>query len=317
MMPRPRVVFMGTPEFALPSLQVLLDTCQVVGVVTQRERPSGRGLQTRPSPVHVMAMQHHLPVITPPSLRRDDVVEQLRSWQADVIVVAAFGMLLPLAVLELPPHGCINVHASLLPRWRGAAPVAAAILAGDERTGVTLMQMDAGLDSGPIIRQAELPIAPDDTQGTLTHKLSQLGASLLGQTLPDWLAGRIVPRPQDEAQVTWAPPLKKEQGRICWEQPALFIERQVRAFHPWPGTFTEWRGVPLKILKVRAIPALPEVTDPLAHPPGTVVTTPEGVCVVTSAGLVQLSEVQLAGRRPMTAMEFARGARGFIGSRLI
>lgn len=316
-MSRPRIVFMGTPEFALPSLQVLLDMGQVVGVVTQMERPSGRGLQTRPSPVHRLASQHHLPVITPSSLRQDEVVEQLHSWQADVIVVAAFGMLLPPAVLELPPHGCINVHASLLPRWRGAAPVAAAILAGDERTGVTLMQMDAGLDSGPIIRQAELPIAPDDTQGTLTHKLSQLGASLLGQTLPDWLAGRITPCPQDETQVTWAPPLKKEQGRIHWEQPAEFIVRQVRAFHPWPGTFTEWRGVPLKILKARAIPASPEMTDPSAHPPGTVMPTPEGICVVTGAGMVQLLEVQLAGRRPMTATEFARGARGFIGSRLL
>jgi methionyl-tRNA formyltransferase len=314
---RPRVIFMGTPEFALPSLQVLLNTCQVVGVVTQMERPSGRGLQARPSPVHMLALQHQLPVMTPPSLRQEDVVEQLRSWQADVIVVAAFGMLLPPAVLELPPHGCINVHASLLPRWRGAAPIAAAILAGDERTGVTLMQMDAGLDSGPIIRQAEWPIAPDDTQETLSHKLSQLGASLLEQTLPDWLEGRIVPRPQDETQVTWAPPLKKEQGRIHWEQPAEFIARQVRAFHPWPGTYTEWHGALLKILKVRAMPASPEVLDPSTLLPGTVVTTSEGVCVVTGAGLVQLLEVQLAGRRPITAAEFVRGARGFIGSRLL
>ncbi|MGQ9501446.1 MAG: methionyl-tRNA formyltransferase [Anaerolineae bacterium] len=316
-MSHPRVIFMGTPEFALPSLQVLLDTCQVVGVVTQMERPSGRGLQTRPSPVYVLALQHHLPVITPPSLRQDDVIEQLRAWQADVIIVAAFGMLLPSAVLELPPHGCLNVHASLLPRWRGAAPVAAAILAGDERTGVTLMRMDAGLDSGPIIRQAELPIAPDDTQETLTRKLSQLGASLLSETLPDWLAGRIVPRPQDEAQVTWAPPLKKEQGRICWEQPAEFIARQVRAFHPWPGTFTKWRDIPLKILKVRAIPASSETIDPSIHPPGTVVAAPEEVCVITGAGMIQLLEVQLAGRRPMAAAEFVRGARGFIGSQLL
>lgn len=315
MIARPRVIFMGTPEFALPSLQVLLDMCQVVGVVTQMERPSGRGLRARPSPVHMFALQHHLPVTTPTSLRQDHVVEQLRSWQPDVIVVAAFGMLLPPAVLELPPHGCINVHASLLPRWRGAAPVAAAILAGDERTGVTLMQMDSGLDSGPIIRQAELPIAPEDTQETLSRKLSQLGASLLQQTLPDWLDGRIVPRPQDEAQVTWAPPLKKEQGRICWEKPAEFIARQVRAFHPWPGTFTEWHGAILKILKVRAVPS-PEALDPSDHPPGTVVAIPEGVGVVTGAGMVQLLEVQLAGRRPMPAAEFIRGARGFVGSRL-
>ncbi|MCS7261655.1 MAG: methionyl-tRNA formyltransferase [Anaerolineae bacterium] len=315
MISRPRVIFMGTPEFALPSLRVLLDTCQVVGVVTQMERPSGRGLQARPSPVHVMALQHHLPVLTPPSLRQDEVVEQLRAWQADVIVVAAFGMLLPPAVLELPPHGCINIHASLLPRWRGAAPVAAAILAGDERTGVTLMLMDAGLDTGPIIRQAELPITPDDTQETLTRKLSQLGASLLQQTLPEWLDGSIVPRPQDETRATWAPPLKKEQGRVRWEQPAEFIARQVRAFHPWPGTFTEWRGAILKILKVRVV-APTEELDPLIHPPGTVLASHEGVCVVTGAGMVQLLEVQLAGRRPMTAAEFARGARGFVGSRL-
>ena len=315
-MSRPRVVFMGTPEFALPSLQVLLDAYHVVGVVTQMNRPSGRGLQPRPSPVHVLALEYHLPVITPPSLRQDDVIEQLRSWQADVIIVAAFGMLLPPAVLELPPHGCINVHASLLPRWRGAAPVAAAILAGDECTGVTLMRMDIGLDSGPIIRQAKLPIAPDDTQETLTQKLSQLGATLLGETLPDWLAGRIIPRPQDETQVTWAPPLKKEQGRIRWEQPAEYIARQVRAFHPWPGTFTEWRGAPLKILRVRVVPASPVTSDAPAPPPGTVVAAAEGVCVVTGAGMIQLLEVQPAGRRPMTAAEFVRGARGFLGSRL-
>ncbi len=315
-MARPRVIFMGTPDFALPSLQVLLDTCHVVGVVTQMERPSGRGLQPRPSPVHALALQHHLPVITPPSLRQDDVVEQLRAWQAEVIVVAAFGMLLPPTVLELPPRGCINVHASLLPRWRGAAPVAAAILAGDEHTGVTLMQMDAGLDSGPIIRQKELPIAPDDTQETLIRKLSQLGAALLGETLPDWLAGRIIPQPQDETRVTWAPPLKKEQGRIRWEESAEYIARQVRAFHPWPGTFTEWRGTPLKILRVRALPTSPEASDASTFPPGTVVATAEGICVVAGDGMVQLLEVQQAGRRPMTATEFVRGAHGFLGSRL-
>ena len=308
-----RVVFMGTPQFALAGLQALLDTCRVVGVVTQPERPSGRGRQPHPSPVQALAARHSLPVLTPASLKDPHTQEQVRAWLPDVIVVAAFGMLLPPAVLDLPPAGCINVHASLLPRWRGAAPIAAAILAGDEITGITIMKMDVGLDSGPILRQASLAIAADDTQGSLTDRLSRLGADLLRETLPDWMAGRITPHPQDEGLVTWAPPLEKEQGRINWQEPAEHIGRRVRAFHPWPGTYADWRGVPLKILKVQALPEPEGGADLL---PGDVIATAAGPAVTTGRGVLRLLEVQPPGKRPMPAADFARGARNFIGSRM-
>jgi methionyl-tRNA formyltransferase len=314
----PRVVFMGTPRFALPSLQTLLGMhVAVVGVITQPERPTGRGRQPQPSPVHVMAVQHGLHVLTPSSLRAVETVEQMRAWQPDVIVVAAFGMLLPAQVLDIPPSGCLNVHASLLPRWRGAAPIAAAILAGDAFTGATLMKMEAGLDTGPIVRQASLPIAPDDTQGSLTDRLGQIGADLLHDTLPDWLAGRVTLLAQEDTLATYAPPLKKEQGQIDWHEPAEQIARRVRAFHPWPGTFTGWRGAPLKILRVHVPPESPRA-DAMGDllPPGSVVTIPSGPAIVTGEGLLGLVEVQPTGKRPMSAADFARGARDFVGSQL-
>jgi methionyl-tRNA formyltransferase len=302
---------MGTPDFALPSLQKLLDTGAAVGVVTQPARPSGRGRQAQPSPVHTLATRHGLPVLTPATLRDAGVAARLRAWQPDLIVVAAFGMLLPPEILDLPPAGCLNVHASLLPRWRGAAPVAAAILVGDTTTGVTIMRMDVGLDTGPILHQAELSIFPDDTQASLGERLAQLGAELLHTVLPDWLAGRITPQAQDEALVTWAPPLEKRHGRLNWQEPAEQIARRVRAFDPWPGTFTEWAGGRLKVLRARPV-ALPG-----AALPGTVVATSCGPTVVTGADGLLLETVQPAGKRPMPGNEFARGAREFVGSRLL
>jgi methionyl-tRNA formyltransferase len=228
-------------------------------------------------------------------------------------VVAAFGQILRPAVLDLPPFGCLNVHASLLPRWRGAAPIAAAILDGDETTGVTIMRMDPGLDTGPILRQRALPIAPDDTAESLGEKLARLGADLLLDTLPDWLAGRLEPQPQDETQVTLAPQLEKERGHIDWSEPAEAIARQVRAFHPWPGTFTTWQGAPLRILRASAESSLASSGEVL---PGTVVAAPGGPAVATGRGTLRLIEVQPAGKRPMPADAFVRGARGFVGSRL-
>jgi methionyl-tRNA formyltransferase len=316
-----RVVFMGTPHFAIPTLQSLIEEYttpssrgQVVGVFTQPDRPSGRGRTLQPAPVKALALEHDLPVYQPKSLRKPEAQAEVRALRPDVIIVAAFGQIVPSAVLDLPSFGCINVHASLLPRWRGAAPVAAAILAGDDVTGVTIMKMDAGLDTGPIIRQRSLPIASDDTRESLTERLAQLGAELLRDTLPDWFAGNIQPQPQDEEEVLYAPKIEKEQGRIDWHEAAEVIGRQVRAFYPWPGAYTYWQDEPLKILAASAGGEGPEETT--QRPPGTVIETSGGPAVVTGAGLLQLRQVQPAGKRPMPADAFVRGARGFIGARL-
>lgn len=318
-----RIVFMGTPQFAVPTLRWLVEEYspgatngQVVGVVTQPDRPTGRGRKPQPSPVKALAHTHGLPVLEPTSLRAAEPQAQLQTWQPDVIIVAAFGQILPIAVLDLPLFGCLNVHASLLPRWRGAAPVAAAILAGDDTTGITIMKMDAGLDTGPILSQRSLTIAPDDTCGSLTARLAQLGAELLRDTLPDWLAGNLEPRSQEERLVTYAPQIKKEQGRIDWSKPADAIARQVRAYHPWPGVFTHWEDKMLKILSAAAVESW-RAEENSALVPGSVVLSADGPTVVTGRGGLQLFEIQLAGKRPMPADAFARGARGFLGARLM
>jgi methionyl-tRNA formyltransferase len=267
--------------------------------------------------VKVLAQQYRIPVLEPASLRDSETQAELQSLRPDIIVVAAFGQILPSAVLELPPYGCINVHASLLPRWRGAAPVAASILAGDPTTGATVMKMDFGLDTGPILSQRSLAIAPDDTRESLTTRLAQLGADLLRDTLSDWMAGNIEPRPQDEALATYAPQLKKEQGRINWGEPAEDIARQVRAFNPWPGAFTRWQDKPLRVLRSAPTePDPPRVAQDADLLPGTVIAGPGGPAVVTGTGILRLYEVQPAGKRPMPADAFARGARDFIGARL-
>jgi methionyl-tRNA formyltransferase len=252
--------------------------------------------------------------LEPKSLRDPQALAELRAWQPELIVVAAFGQILPASVLELPRFGCLNVHASLLPRWRGAAPVAAAILAGDASTGVTVMSMDAGLDTGPILRQRSLVVDPDDTTESLTGRLAQLGADLLCEMLPDWLVGNIEPQAQDDTLATYAPQLKKEQGLVNWDDPAEQIARQVRAFFPWPAAFTYWQGQPLKILRAAPGDQAGAAGNQL---PGTVKATPHGLAVVTGRGVLYLKEVQPAGRRPMPADAFARGARGFVGARLV
>lgn len=306
-----RIVFMGTPEFAVPALEALADAHQVVGVVTQPDRPAGRGRRLAPSPVKQVALERGLSLSQPHSLRTPEAVAQLSAWKPDVIVVAAFGQILPQDVLGLPPHGCLNVHGSLLPHWRGAAPVAAAILAGDEVTGVTIMQMDAGLDTGPVLAQREETILPDDTQATLEERLAYLGAELLVETLSAYLAGNLLPRPQPEEGATYAGQLRKEDGLLDWSRPAVELDRQVRAFTPWPGAFTTWRGQRLKVLRV--VP-LPEWHGDA--PPGTVIVLADGVVVATGEGALRLEEVQLAGKRPMDIAPFLRGQRDFAGSAL-
>ena len=244
----PRIIFMGTPEFAVPVLDALTQTThKIVGVYTRPDQPAGRGNQLRSSPIKRLAETRRLPVFQPPTLRKPEVVAPLRDLAPDLIVVAAYGLILPPAVLAIPPRGCINTHASLLPRHRGAAPIAAAILAGDRETGITLMQMDVGLDSGPILAQRATPIAADDTTGTLTPKLADLAAALLIETLPRILAGDITPQPQDESRATYQKMIRKEEGLIDWTRSAAEIERRVRAFKPWPSAYTFWNHTQLKV----------------------------------------------------------------------
>jgi methionyl-tRNA formyltransferase len=306
-----RLLFMGTPDFAVPVLEALIGQYEVVGVVTQPDQRVGRGRKVEASPVKVVALAHDLPVLQPPSLRRPEAVAELRALAPEVIVVAAFGQILRAEVLDIPPKGCLNVHASLLPRYRGAAPVAAAILAGEEETGVTIMLMDEGMDTGPILSQATCPISPQDTRESLSAKLAQLGADLLMDTLPRWLAGEIEPRPQDHSQATYSRIIAKEDGLIDWSQSAVEIWRQCRAYYPWPSTHTYWRGKLLKVLKAKALPHWSGEGEP-----GWVVALHEGLAVATGEGALLLGEVQLAGKRAMDAEDFARGQRDLVGSEL-
>ncbi len=304
-----KIIFMGTPEFAVPALTALIKHHTVVAVVTQPDRPKGRGRKLMPSPVKETALAAGVPVLQPRTLKDPAAVAELAALQPDVIVVAAFGQILRPNVLNLPPRGCINVHASLLPRWRGAAPVAAAIRAGDTETGVTLMKMDEGLDTGDIIRARAIPIRADHTRATLTAELAELGATLLIETLPDWLAGNITPQPQDDALATFAPRIKKEAGRINWQQSAAEIERLTRAFNPWPGAFTLWNDIRIKILSAA-------VTENSPVEPGVVFKLNDRIAVGTGAGALVLDKIQPAGKRAMLATAFANGFPEFIGAAL-
>jgi methionyl-tRNA formyltransferase len=256
-----------------------------------------------------VALAHGLPVLQPPSLRRPEAVAELRDLAPEVIVVAAFGQILRAEVLNIPPQGCLNVHASLLPKYRGAAPVAAAILAGEGETGVTIMLMDEGMDTGPILSQAACSISPQDTRGSLRVRLARLGADLMLDTLPRWLAGAIEPRPQDHSQATYCRIIAKEDGLIDWSQSAVEIWRRSRAYHPWPSTYTYWRGKLLKVLSAEALPRWSGEGEP-----GQVMVLDEGLAVATGEGALFLTEVQLAGKRAMNIEDFARGQRDFVGS---
>lgn len=306
-----RTVFMGTPEFAVPTLEMLLTMPEVemVGVYTQPDRPAGRGSVMRPSPVKEVALRAGVSVLQPAGFRkRTENVDVLRDLRPDLLVVAAYGLILPPAVLAIPPLGSLNVHASLLPRWRGAAPITYALLEGDAVTGVTIMLMDAGMDTGPILTQAEAQIRPDETTATLSERLARLGADELRAMLPRWAAGEITPQAQPETGVTYTRLIRKEDGAIDWTRSAVDIERAVRAYQPWPTAFTLWKGQPLKVLKATVVMG--------AETPGDVVETPGGVAVATGEELLRLDEVQPAGRRPMAGKAFVNGAPGFLGARL-
>ena len=299
-----RVVFMGSPEFALPSLRALAAAYEVVGVVTQPDRPAGRGKQLTAPPVKKLAAELGLPVIQPYRLRNPEALQSLTAWAPDLIVVAAFGQILRQEVLDLPLHGCLNVHASLLPRWRGASPIQAAILAGDAETGVTIMRMDKGLDTGPILIERAIPIAPDDTAATLSDKLSTLGADILIETLPKYLSSELKPTPQPEAGATSAPILKKSDGELDAALSAEELARKVRAFNPWPGAFIVWKRQPLKVHRARI--AAGNAASGQHRIEGGL------PAIGTADGLLILNKVQPAGKKPMSGEEFLRGARDWI-----
>lgn len=316
-----RIVFLGTPDFAAPSLHALLSLTEVGGrptrvicVITQPDRPAGRGGRITPSPVKAAALASDVPVWQPERLRRPQNVETLSGLRPHLIVVAAYAQILSPAVLAIPTLGCLNVHASLLPRWRGADPIRAAILAGDETTGITIMRMDAGLDTGPILRQRVVPIGPSETGGGLEATLAHVGADLLAQTLPGWVTGTIMPQAQDAALATLTRPLRRQDGMINWREDAPTLARRVRAYQPWPGTATTWGGRLLKVLAATA-------SDGDA-PPGHVVGDQEAreaaaraglsapcIAVGTGAGLLLITHLQLEGKRAMSAAEFLTGYR--------
>ncbi len=311
-----RVVFMGTPEFGVPALAGLVEGgYEIVAVYTQPDRPAGRGRSLLYSPVKTAAIERGLEVLQPSSLRPPAEAERLAALKPDLVVVAAYGLILPQRILDVPGRGCLNIHPSLLPRHRGAAPVPAAILAGDEDTGVTIMLMDAGLDTGPALSQYVVEIEPNDTAGSLTASLARAGARLLDETIPLWLDGSLVPQPQDESRATYTSPISKQDGAIDWSLPASVIERRVRAFNPWPGCYTRWRG---KLLRIHEGVSLHKEGAAL---PGRVTELESGrpavVGVETGEGVLGLLSVQLEGKRAMTATEFLRGQRDIVGDLLV
>lgn len=299
-----RTVFMGSPDFSLSALRALASHYQVVGVVTQPDRASGRGRELKAPPVKLLAQELNIPAIQPQKLREPEAMQQLQNWNPELIVVAAFGQILRKEVLELPQYGCINIHASLLPRWRGAAPINAAVLAGDEETGVTIMKMDVGLDTGPMLSMRKIRITPDDTAGSLLQALSMLGADLLIETLPAYIAGNLIPQPQPAEGMTYAPMLKKEDGLLDFNHPAVDLERRVRAMNPWPGAWFQWHGAPLKVHKAHVEQGQAEAGKRLIEQ--------NQPAVGTGSGLLILDEVQPPGKKSMSGKAFLSGARDWL-----
>ena len=306
------IVFMGTPDIAALTLQILSDGSDpIVGVITQPDRPTGRGQQSRPSPVRRMAERRGIPVITPMKIRDSAFLQALRSWNPQLIVVVAFGRILPKSILDLSPRGCLNVHYSLLPKYRGAAPVTWTIINGEEKSGVTTMQLVEQLDAGPIYLQEEIPLDEHETTASLQAKLAPLGAQLLLKTISGLKENFLRAHDQDETCATFAPMIKKEDGLVDWTQPALTIERRVRAFTPWPSAYTHSNG---KLLKIhRAIP----IQTNRSGTPGEIVRADSGgFWLATGDGTLSLEEVQLENRKRVPALEFIKGARIAAGDHL-
>ena len=297
---RLRIAYAGTPDFAVPALAALHATGHdLVAVYTQPDRPAGRGQAVTASPVKQRALELGIPVLQPATLRTPEAAAELARLGADLMVVAAYGLILPPPVLDAPRLGCWNIHASLLPRWRGAAPIQRAILAGDETTGITIMQMDAGLDTGPMLLTRRIPIGPREHGGSLHDRLATLGAEAIVAAIADWQAGRIVAEPQPAEGATYAPKLRKEEALIDWTAAASAIDRRVRAFNPWPVAETRWDGRQLRIW------AAQPVEHATGGAPGEVVVATGGrIVVATGDGALSLERMQLAGRRAVSAAEF-------------
>jgi methionyl-tRNA formyltransferase len=304
---------MGTPGTAAYTLERLIEAPNpVVGVVTQPDRPAGRGQKTVPSPVRVVAESRGIPVAAPEKIRAPEFLETLKNWNPSIIVVVAYGRILPRTILDLPPHGCLNVHYSLLPKYRGAAPAVWAIVNGETKTGVTTMQLVDKMDAGPIYLQDEITLAQDETTATLQSKLTPIGADLLLETIQRLKHGSIEPRHQDESGVTFAPILKKQDGLIDWNTPAVDIERRVRAFTPWPSAYTYMHG---KLMKIHRAAVLSAPPPPRA--PGEVLRADGGgFWVAAGTGALSLEEVQLENKKRIAGVDFVKGARIEAGERL-
>ena len=296
-----RTVFMGTPDFALQTLQGLIDAgCKMVGVYTQPDRPKGRGKQLAAPPVKELAQKYDIPVYQPLKLRQPEAVAELEALAPDLIVVVAYGQILPKSVLEIPAHGCINVHASLLPKYRGAAPINKAIIDGETETGITTMYMDVGLDTGDMLVKKTLSIGPEETAGELHDRLASLGRETMEETLRQLCAGTLQREVQDDEQSTYASMMKKEDGRIDWNLSAQEIHNHVRGLDPWPGAYTTHNGELLKLAETS-----PEAAEGL---PGSVIAADKnGVCVACGSGSLRIQQLQLAGRKRLAAADFLRG----------
>ncbi|MGB5267031.1 MAG: methionyl-tRNA formyltransferase [Polyangiales bacterium] len=304
-----RTIFFGSPEFAVPCLDALHEVSEVVAVISQPDRPAGRGLAMRPPAVKQRALELGLDVWQPTKVRTAEFTKRLESLEADVAVVVAYGRILPLAVLEAPRAGCLNVHASLLPRWRGAAPIQWSIVHGDEETGVTLMQMDEGMDTGPVLAMASTRIEADDDAATLSERLSKMGAALLREELPRYVAGELTPKPQDDAAATMAPLLDKSDGRIQWNKPARAVHNQIRGMNPWPGAHTVLGERQIKVHR-----AIATTLDPEGARPGEVIALdPEGILVACAEGTLEIQELQESGRKRVDARSFASGRGVAVG----
>ncbi|HEX9133187.1 MAG TPA: methionyl-tRNA formyltransferase [Ktedonobacteraceae bacterium] len=318
-----RIIYMGTPQFAVPALEALINGARpglvlpegydIATVITRPDKPVGRGKDIVFSPVKQAALAFGIPVWQPGSLKRPENIEALAAYNADLYIVAAFGQILPQAVLDLPRFGTLNIHASLLPKYRGVSPISEAILQGDIETGVTIMLIDAGVDTGPTLLQRTIPIADDDTTGSLTIKLAELGASALLEALPLWIQGKITPRPQNEQLASYTHMLRKEDGQIAWDRSAAELARAVRAYTPWPSAYTYWRGKLLKIISAHAV-----VSEPGEEAkPGMVSPRKEHgrqlFSVVTGNGVLVVNHLQLEGKKAMSADEFLRGYPHIVG----
>ena len=305
------IVFMGTSNLAVPALQWLIASdYRLAAVYTQPDRPAGRGRTLSASPVNRVALDHGIAVCQPATLKDATVIDAIGRLRPDVIVVAAYGKLLPDDLLNIPPHGCINIHPSLLPKHRGPSPVQGALLAGDEHTGVTIILLDRDVDAGPIVAQTKVPIGPEDTAASLSRRLAETGAQLLADTLPGWLSGTITAQPQRHEEASYTSPLSKKEGEIKWHMAAVDLWRRVRALQPWPGSYTHWQGKLLKVIEAAPLPGA-------YGEPGLVVPLGDGgVGVQTADGVLGLMQVQLEGKRQMSIDEFRRGHSHFVGALL-